>query len=89
MQCCLLAGKYELRVTHISAMNKILTVKEKMGEGGAGKSEKEKRSMKAFWKKDRRLSVLSAMGGRHPSSPSHSVLNQRVNQETYIQKKGD
>lgn len=37
MQCCLLAGKYELRVTHISAMNKILTVKEKMGGGGVGK----------------------------------------------------
>lgn len=87
MQCCSLAGKYELRVTHISAMNKILTAKEKMGK--KKKSEKEKRSMKAFWKKDRRLSVLSAMGGRHPSSPSHSVLNQRVNQETYIQRKGD
>lgn len=32
MQCCSLAGKSELRVTHVSAMNKILTVKEKMGE---------------------------------------------------------
>lgn len=45
MQCCSLAGKSELRVTHVSAMNKILTVKEKMGE-----KKKNVRNRKGPWK---------------------------------------